>query len=158
MEVIDACNNGRYMYGNGGTWYMVDTLGNKVCIDTTTPAATTTPVPTYVGTARTCYTTARDLEDFLMGCHGEITETKRPYDMAKRYVRDLVMDGYCVYFNGGQWYMNVNGNVSCYELGALGEWATVRYYDSLSSWRYLQSTGGGKAVVTQSIKDYLHIA
>ena len=157
MQVIDACNNGRYMHGNGAQWYIINTDNNKVCIDTTTSTPVTTLVPSYTGEAYTNYTTARNLEDFLMSCHGEITETKRPYDMAKRYVRDLVMDGYCVYINGGQWYMNVNGNVSCYELGALGEWATVRYYDALSSWRYLQSTGGGKATVTQSIKDYLHI-
>jgi hypothetical protein len=155
MEVIDACNNGRYMYGNGGTWYIVDTLGNKVCIDTTTPAATTTPVPTYVGTARTCYTTANSLEDFLMGCDGKITTDKQEYNLAYRNVASLVINRYCVFTNGGQWYMYTNGNVSCYELGTLGEWATVRHYDALSSWKYIKSNGNTPITETQSIKDYL---
>ena len=156
MEVIDACNNGRYMYGNGGTWYIVDTLGNKVCIDTTTPAATTTPVPTYVGTTRTCYTTANNLEDFLMGCAGKIATDKQEYNLAYRNVAMLVANGNCVFTNGGQWYMYNNGNVSCYELGALGEWATIHQYDALSSWKYIKANGNTRIIETQSIKDYLH--
>jgi hypothetical protein len=91
-----------------------------------------------------------------MGCDGKIATDKQEYNLAYRNVAMLVANGHCVFTNGGQWYMYNNGNVSCYELGALGEWATVHHYDALSSWKYIKSNGNTRITETQSIKDYLH--
>ena len=145
------------MHGNGAQWFIVDNYGNNVMIDTTKPEAFATPVPDYDGVAYTCYTTASNLEAFLMASHGQMHTSSMPYHNAKDIVRNHVMDGNLVFTNGGQWYINVYGTIQCFELGVAGQWAEVRSYDALSSWRYLQSTGGGKAVVTDSIKQYFNI-
>jgi hypothetical protein len=157
MDVIHAARNNRYMHGNGAQWFIVDNYGNNVMIDTTTQYAFATPVPEYKGTAYTCHTTAINLENFLMRCHGEFFHTQMAYHTAKRIVRDHVMDGNLMFTNGNQWYINNHGNVQCYELGVAGDWAPVVSYDALSSWRYIQSTGGGQAPVTAGIKEYLGI-
>lgn len=145
------------MHGNGAQWFIVDDYGNNVMIDTTTQYAFATPVPEYKGTAYTCHTTAINLEKFLMASHGEFFHTEIAYNTAKRIVRDHVMDGNLIFTNGNQWFINNHGMIQCFELGVARDWAPVTSYDALSSWRYIQSTGGGKAVVTESIKQYFGI-
>lgn len=145
------------MHGNGAQWFIVDNYGNNVMIDTTTENAFATPVPTYTGTPYSCPITASNLEAFLMASHGTICTSEMNYHALKNIVRDHVMDGNLVFTNGGQWYVNIHGTIQCFELGVAGQMATVRTYDGLSSWRYIQSTGGGKAPVTESIKKYFGI-
>lgn len=145
------------MHGNGAQWYIINTFGKKVCIDTTTVNAFPVEVPNYTNAAYTCHVTADNLERFLMGCNGDIYSTQMAYHTAKRIVRDHVMDGNLMFTNGNQWYVNNHGNVQCFELGVAGDWAPVTSYGALSSWKYIRANNNAKAVVTESIKEYFNI-
>lgn len=158
MDIIHAAKNGRYMYGNGGTWYIIDTLGNKVCIDTTSSTVITTTVPNYDGVPHTCYITVGNLERFLMACHGYMGTSEIQYHTAFNMMRKHIQDGNLVYTNANHWYVRVNDNIFCFELGVAGNMATITSYDALSSWRYIQTTTGSKGYVTDSIKQYFGIA
>ena len=158
ITIIHAARNGRYMHGNGAQWYIVDTYGNNVCIDTTTEHAYPVLVPTYTGVPRDCYSTASNLERFLMACHGYIGTSEIQYHTAFNMMKKHIQDGNLVYTNGNHWYVRVNDNIFCFELGIVRNVAVIHSYDALSSWRYIQSTTGSKCHVTDSTKQYFGIA
>lgn len=63
MAVRDAARDGRFMFGNGADWFIVDHRGKKVHLNTVD--ITRNEVPEYAGTARKCAMTVRILDDFL---------------------------------------------------------------------------------------------
>jgi hypothetical protein len=156
MDIIHAARTGNYMHGNGAQWYIINTFGKKVCIDTTTRDAFAVEVPNYTGAAYTCHVTADNLERFLMASNGDIYTTEMDYYTAKNIVRDHIINGDLVFTNGGQWYINSFGTIKCFELGVAGR-AVVSNYDGLASWKYTRATHNAKAVVTDSIKEYFNI-
>jgi hypothetical protein len=158
MTIIHAARNGRYMHGNGAQWYIVDTYGNNVCIDTTTEHAFAVPVPTYTGVPSNCYSTASSLERFLMACDGYVHTSEMQYHAAFNTVKKHIQDGNLVYKNGNHWYVRVNDNIICFELGIVRNVTVIHSYDALSSWRYIQSTTGNNCHVTDSTKKYFGIA
>jgi hypothetical protein len=63
MAVREAAQDGRYMFGNGADWFILEKDGTKVHLNTV--MMTRNVVPTYTGTAVKCETTVRTLDDFL---------------------------------------------------------------------------------------------
>jgi hypothetical protein len=158
MMIIDAARNGRFMYGNGALWYIIDN-GNKVLLDTVN--GTTTFIPEYNGVARVDMKVANELEAFLNATDSAPEYTSYiNYDDATKIVVEAATRGDFLYNNGNQCYINYAGTVSVIELG-------VRYQDNKAAmhtkslhgaWKYRRFNGENiKVTMTDSIKSWLSI-
>ena len=64
MEIISAAKEGRFMYGNGAQWFVQDTYGKTVYINTV--EGTRAFDPTYVGAPVCALAQADSLENWLL--------------------------------------------------------------------------------------------
>lgn len=147
MEVINAAENGRYMYGNGAMWYIVDNYGQKVMINTVN--GTRELIPSYnAAEAHTDLHTAKSLIKFLEKTERQAGyESTMPYHKAKQVVAEAVRKNELLFTNGGQWYINYSGTVVVVELGYSHrengqEMATVNAMSLHAAWGYRRFNGG----------------
>jgi hypothetical protein len=163
QEVISAARNGRYMYGNGGQWYIVDGFGNKVMIDTT-GAGTKTMVPNYEGTPATDHATADRLERSLDQTEVEWYETTIPYYEAREMVKNAAVKNELLFTNGGQWYINSYGTVINVTLGSIindngRQYAAIASANLHTAWKYYRFNNGEatRATICSDTKKFLGI-
>ena len=147
MEVINAAENGRYMYGNGAMWYIVDGFGQKVLINTVD--GTRTLIPNYnAAEAHTDLRTAQSLVSFLEKSDRQAGyESTMPYYQAKQMVADAARKNELLFTNGGQWYINYSGTVVVVELGCIRrengrEMASMSAMNLHAAWGYRRFNGG----------------
>lgn len=141
MEVIAAAKHGRYMYGNGAMWYIVDYTGHKVMINTIN--GTRELIPFYDGVAHTSLQTAENLIEFLANadCAQDYLR-EMPYNSAVEMVADAVKDNELLFTNGGQWYINHGGTVVMVELSSSINGNARLYVKNMhSAWCYRRFNG-----------------
>jgi hypothetical protein len=157
MRVISACRTGRFFFGNGAMWYILDDQGRQVMIDTVN--GTTTFVPDYMPETdpHTNESTARSIEEFLMNSSaGYVSEGELPRYQAMDMIRRATADGGLWFTNGCQWYIEYCGGIQAVELLSTSQ-VKVKVYSQLASYQYKRWTGK-RAVVTSDIKQFLDIA
>lgn len=143
IQVISAAREGRFMFGNGAQWYIVDHAGRKWMYDTS--IGTRTLVPDYEGTPRTDMGMAIRLEEFLLATKSEELFTRLvDYREAKAMVRDALRGGNLIFTNGGQWYIEIGGGVAVVDLSTKvsGTWARYSVMSRHGSWKYLRENTG----------------
>jgi len=162
QEVINAARNGRYMFGNGAMWYIVDGFGSKVMINTV--EGTKTMVPNYQGTPVTDHATADSLEQFLAQTDAsDWNQTTMPYYTARDIVAQAAQKNELLFTNGGQWYINSHGTVIMVELGMMvnengRQMARVNAASLHAAWKYRRFNGEAtRATVDGDTKKYLGI-
>lgn len=157
MRIISACRSGRYIFGNGAMWYLVDEQGRQIVIDTVN--GTTAFIPDYMPEMdpHTNESTARSIEEFLMNSSaGYTSEGELPRYEAMEMVRRATRDGGLWFTNGCQWYVEYCGAIQAVEL-LNSQSVKVKVYSQLASYQYKRWTSH-KAVVTDDIKRFLDIA
>lgn len=163
MEVINAAKEGRYMYGNGAMWYIVDIYGQKVMINTVN--GTKELIPTYNGEARTDMRVAQDLEAFLS--HEEAADvhtTEHNYMTARDMVATAARRNELLFTNGNLCYIKMSGTVVIAELGTQqykkgqGYVTNVHAMSLHAAWKYLRFNGENTRVqLDDSLKSWLGI-
>lgn len=154
IEVMTAAREGRYMFGNGAQWYIVNQFNHKVVIDTI--QATTTPCPDYVGTPRVDMDTVYSIERFLKSASQEEAATVeyRYYD-AKSIVKEAVNSNNLLFTNGNQWYVRVATNyVLMVTLGIQTSHVTVYAMNMHASWVYMQENNR-PCILTDATRKYM---
>jgi hypothetical protein len=145
MEVISAAKEGRFIYGNGAQWHIIDRFGRMTVIDTC--EGTTTLVPEYTGTPRTDHSQSRRLEEFLMATQaeeGHTGEIGRNY--AEEYIEDAKKNGNFIFGNGNHYFIRKGGTVVVYEMGTTirrGMYQMVQFtaMTTHGAWKYLRANG-----------------
>jgi hypothetical protein len=161
MEVIAAAKEGRYMYGNGAQWFIMDTYGKAVYINHI--EGTRAFAPNYVGCTVDALAQAESLEKWLMS---EVAEdpatTYMPYYTAKAQVAKHYMAGEVVFTNGNQWYIKpvYSNYITVIELGTMVDGRDARVYSmsAHASWKYIRANGATPVEVNASTKQYFGLA
>lgn len=141
IEVIKAAREGRYLYGNGGDWYIVDYSGNKLYINTVN--GTVMPMPSYDGQAHSDWDVADRLVQFLLSSNpGNDFMYDISYMDAVAHKDNSVKNGMLLFFNGGQVYFkDYNNMVLWVDISAKKERTTMHRMSALRSFQYLQAMG-----------------
>lgn len=159
MEVVKAAKEGRYMYGNGAQWYIVDECGQKLYINHITGEKQF--IPNYEGTPRVDMQFAESMERWLANEEAErAEESNLRYSDAKAWVAKAVKEGRLLFTNGNQWYIQNaewSGYVTIVELGTLAAEARLYHMNLHASWKYMRFNGNTRPTVTMSTKQYLGI-
>jgi hypothetical protein len=157
MRIISACRSGRFFFGNGAMWYILDDQGRQVMIDTVNGTATFIPDYMPEMPAHSNEMVARSIEEFLMNSSaGYTSEAEMPRYQAMDMIRRATRDGGLWFTNGAQWYIEYCGGIQAVEL-LNSQSVKVRVYSQLASYQYKRWTSH-KAVVTDDIKKFLDIA
>lgn len=159
-EVIEAAREGRYMYGNGAMWYIVDTYGKKLCINHVTCEKEF--IPSYEGEARKDLHVAESLERWLATEDSvRAQESHMLYHTAKAQVAKHYLAGEVIFTNGNQWYIKPSwsNHVTVIELGVVinnhgQQSAKVYSFGIYQSWKYLRFNGTQSVRIDDSTKRY----
>jgi hypothetical protein len=143
MEVILAAREGRFMFGNGAQYFIVDRFGRMICVDTV--AANWEIAPNYEGTPRTDHSQSRRLEEFLMATQaeeGHTGEIQRHY--AEQYIEEARQNGNLVHGNGNYYFVKKGGTVVVYSMATTirrGMYQMVQFHamSSHGAWKYLNA-------------------
>lgn len=139
IEVIKAAREGRFMYGNGGDWYIVDYSGNKLYINTVN--GTVMPMPYYDGEAHADWTVADQLVQFLLESDpGADFMYDISYVNAVMHKENSIKNGALLHYNGGQVYFKDYSNMVLWvDISAKKERTTMHRMSALCSFQYLHS-------------------
>ena len=157
MRVINAARTGRFMFGNGAQWYIVDESGQKVMLDTVN--GTTTFCPEYTASQpRMNEELARGLEEWLMAVDTEPGySTFIPRWSAMDAVRYAVRNNNLLFTNGGQWYIEQGGTVVSYELGVNAPESARYAYSIHGAWKYMRAIGTERTKISEETRKFLSI-
>ena len=165
LEVMTACLNGKYCYGNGAQWHFLDWLGENTIADTWTGTRTivknANPIAPHVD-----MDTYNTLHSFLMQqkCDDEPCTVGSIRDNGFMQMKSSLLNsckkGEIVHTNGQQWYVRSNvcpTLISIYE-SPTGEGVerkmTHRWMNPISSWQYIQGHPTYR-VVSDEVIDYI---
>lgn len=154
MLVIKAAREGRYVYGNGAQWYIMDN-GVPMCVDTINGQSFY--LPSYKGMARVDMATADALESFLMSAQAEDTyKVEYRYSDAKSMIADAVRNNNLCFTNGNQWYAKVGTYcVVIVPLGVRASHVMVEVMNQHRSWMYMRNNPR-PCILTESTKKYMN--
>lgn len=158
IRVINAASSGRYVYGNGANWHIVE--GNKdVFIDTQLGKVTMSDVDS-TAVAVTDMSTVRNIEQFLMSEQGTtqtvIIDGYHNRKMAVDAILHADKFGDLLYTNGAQYSVRSGGLVTIWDIGNAGR-VTVTYKGALASWQHLTANGGYTVTLSEDTKNYIRI-
>ena len=154
IEVMKACQEGRFQHGNGAQWCIVDQLSGDVVIDTCEGSVRCVNTPDQLP-AHTDMGTYNTLRSFLLQSKmQDNVTTTYTYGYAYRSTMDALVQA-CknqevLFTNGAQWYVrhsNHPGLVFVYDITVRGQVAVTQMSGG-NSWKYMQDN-----TVRQSIDD-----
>lgn len=161
IEVMKACQEGRFQHGNGAQWCIVDQLSGDVVIDTCAGSVNRVNTPDQVP-AHTDMGTYNTLRSFLLqsDMQDNVTTT-HTYGHAYRSTMDALVEA-CksqevLFTNGGQWYINHKNHpmlVFVYDISVKGR-VTVTCMSAGNSWKYMQNNGSRQLIDDATI---LHLS
>lgn len=141
IEVIKAAREGRFLYGNGADWHIVDHTGRKLHINTSN--GTVTQVPEYIGEAHADWRIADRLVNFLLASNPCADfEYDIKYSDAVMHRDNSLRNGMVLHYNGGQIYFrDYTNGVLWVDISTVRERTTMHRMSALRAFQYLQAMG-----------------
>lgn len=141
IEVVFAAREGRFIFGNGADWYIVNHAGKKLHINTIN--GTVAAVSDYDGQPHTDWRTADQLVNFLLAsnpCADFEYEIK--YSDAVLHKENSIKNGMLLDFNGGQLYFrDYTNGVLWVDISSNKETTVMHKMSALRAFQYLQTVG-----------------
>jgi len=158
IRVINAASSGRYVYGNGANWHIVE--GNKdVFIDTQLGTVTMSSVDS-TAVKGTDMQAVRNINAYLMEAEATMqTVHLDGYHNCKMAVDAILWadkNNELLYSNGGQYTIKTGGLVTIWDIGTRGR-VIVTYKGAHASFKHITAHGGYTVSLSEDTKNLIRI-